>query len=173
MASDRDMDLRWDLPCHPRFSITCSSVSRNLLSLRYVDNRLWISERRFEQLPGVRLFLNSRFYGGDIILEDEPAYDIVTGFSLDLHYRIHYNRACQARDSPSTYSASQCSSVACWQEPTPSRSVLIPRHKHFRISDICEPRRGTWSPNSCLCIQGKVLAITVKQCLASQRAKET
>ena len=25
------------------FSITCSSMSRNLLSLRYVDNRLWIS----------------------------------------------------------------------------------------------------------------------------------
>ena len=35
------------------FSITCSSMSCNLLSLRYVDNRLWISERRFEQLPGV------------------------------------------------------------------------------------------------------------------------
>ena len=43
------------------FSVTCSSMSRNLLSLRYVDNRLWISERRSEQLPGVRLFLNSRF----------------------------------------------------------------------------------------------------------------
>ena len=42
-------------------------MSRNLLSLRYVDNRLWISERRVEQLPGVKLFLNSRFYGGDII----------------------------------------------------------------------------------------------------------
>ena len=57
------------------FSITCSNMNRHLLSLRYFDNRLWISERRFEQLPGVRLFLNSRFYGGDIILEDEPAYD--------------------------------------------------------------------------------------------------
>ena len=73
-------------------SITCSNMNRRLLSLRYVDNRLWISERRFEQFPGVRLFLNSRFYGGDIILEDEPAYDFV-GFSLGLHNRrIHYNR---------------------------------------------------------------------------------
>ena len=88
------------------FSITCSSMSRNLLSLRYLDNRLWISERRFEQLLGVRMFLNSRCYGGDIILEDEPAYDFV-GFSLDLHNRcIYYNRACQARELPSTYSAS-------------------------------------------------------------------
>ena len=62
VASDRDMDLRWDLPCHPRFSITCSSVSRNLLSLRYVDNRLWISERRFEQLPGVPTVLEQPFF---------------------------------------------------------------------------------------------------------------
>ena len=81
-------------------------MSRNLFSLRYVDNRLCISERRLEQLPGVRLFLNSRFYEGDIILEDEPAFDFV-GFFLDLHNRrIHHNRACQARDLPSTYSAS-------------------------------------------------------------------
>ena len=87
-------------------SVTCSNMNRNLLSLRYVDNRLWISERRFEQLPAVRLFLDSRFYRGDIILDDEPAVDFV-GFSLDLHNRrIHYNRACQARDLPSNYSAS-------------------------------------------------------------------
>ena len=39
-------------------------------------------------------------------MEDEPAYDFV-GFSLDLrNRRTHYNRACQARDLPSTYSAS-------------------------------------------------------------------
>ena len=45
---------------HRTFSITGSGMNRNLLSLRlrYVDNRLWISERRFEQLPGVRLFVN-------------------------------------------------------------------------------------------------------------------
>ena len=131
------------------FSITCSSVSRNLLSLRYVDNRLWISERRFEQLPGVRLFLNSRFYGGDIILEDEPAYDFV-GFSLDLHDRIHYNRACQATDLPSTYSASP--------EPVQLSGVLARAHtikkcahpKAQALSDLrySQPRRGTWSPNS-------------------------
>ncbi|CAE7391639.1 unnamed protein product [Symbiodinium sp. CCMP2456] len=87
------------------FSITCSSMYRALLSLRYVDNRIWISERRFEQLPGVRLLLNNRFYGGDIALEDEPAYDFV-GFSLDFEQRrIMYNRACQTSDLPSTKSA--------------------------------------------------------------------
>ena len=66
---------RWDPRCHPRaqeeiwrrtFSVTCSSMSHYLFSLRYVDNRLWISERRFEQLLGVKLFLNSKFFGGDI-----------------------------------------------------------------------------------------------------------
>ena len=125
----------------PDFSIPLPrSMSRNLFSLRYVDNRLCISERRLEQLPGVRLFLNSRFYEGDIILEDEPAFDFV-GFFLDLHNRrIHHNRACQARDLPSTFiphPQNQSSSVACWQEPTPSRSVLISRHKHSRISGFC------------------------------------
>ncbi|CAE7275386.1 mettl21a [Symbiodinium sp. CCMP2456] len=87
------------------FSITCSNMNRALLSLRYVDNRIWISERRFEQLPGIRLLLNNHFYGGDITLEDEPAYDFV-GFSLDFEQRrIMYNRACQTSDLPSTKSA--------------------------------------------------------------------
>ena len=60
-------------------------------------------ERRFEQLPGVKLFLNSKFYGGGIVLEDEAAYGFV-GFSLDS--RILYNRACQSEDRPSAFSAS-------------------------------------------------------------------
>ena len=84
------------------FSITCSNMNQALLSLRYVDNRLWISESRFEQLLGIRLLLNNHFYGGSIIFEDEPAYDFV-GFSLDFEQRrILYNRACQASDLPST-----------------------------------------------------------------------
>ena len=87
------------------FSITCCSMNQAQLGLRYVDNRLWISESRFEQLPGIRLLLNNHFYGGSIILEDEPAYDFV-GFSLDFEQRrILYNRACQASDLPSTKSA--------------------------------------------------------------------
>ena len=54
-----------------------------------------------------QLFLNSRFYGGDIVLEDEPAFDCVAFSLLDLQNRgILYNRACQSRDLPSTYSAS-------------------------------------------------------------------
>ena len=67
-----------------------------------------------------RVFLNSRFYGGDIVLEDEPAFDFV-GFSLDLqNRRILYNRACQSRDLPSTYSASP--------EPVQVSGVLARAH---------------------------------------------
>ena len=55
------------------------------------------------------------------------------GFSLDLHNRIHYNRASQARDLPQHLFGIP-RTVACWQEPTPSRSVLIPRHTHSRMS---------------------------------------
>ena len=62
-------------------------MNRNLLCLRYVDNRLWISEDRVASLPGVRLFLSNHFYGSDIALEDEPAYDLV-GFSLDIPNRV-------------------------------------------------------------------------------------
>ena len=34
------------------FNISCSNMNRSLLGLRYVDNRLWLSESRFEQPPG-------------------------------------------------------------------------------------------------------------------------
>ena len=82
-------------------------MSHYLFSLRYVDNRLWISERRFEQLLGVKLFLNSKFFGGDIVLQGEPAYDFV-GFSLNLHNcRVLYNRASQYLFGISGSSAAQ------------------------------------------------------------------
>ena len=82
-------------------------MNRSLLCLRYVDNRLWISEDRFAALPGIRLFLSSHFYGGNIVLEDEPAFDFV-GFSLDIPDRvIRYNRSCQAKDLLSHLSASR------------------------------------------------------------------
>ena len=88
------------------FSITCSNMNRCMLVLRYVDNRLWLSEQRFAQLPAVKLFLNNRFYGGNILLEEEPAFDFV-GFILDVdHRRIAYNRAIQARELPCIQSAS-------------------------------------------------------------------
>ena len=88
------------------FSQSFSAMNRNLLCLRYVDNRLWISEDTVASLPGVRLFLSNHFYGGDIILEDEPAYDFV-GFSLDIPARtIRYNRSCHFKDLPSPLSAS-------------------------------------------------------------------
>ncbi|CAE7665130.1 unnamed protein product [Symbiodinium necroappetens] len=87
------------------FNISCSNMSRSLLGLRYVDNRLWLSESRFEQLPGIRLLLNNHFYGGSIILEEEPAFEFV-GFTLDFEERrILYSRACTTHDIPSTYSA--------------------------------------------------------------------
>ena len=87
------------------FNISCSNMSRSLLGLRYVDNRLWLSERRFEQLPGIRLLLNNYFYGGSIILEEEPAFEFV-GFTLDFEQcRILYSRACTTHDIPSTKSA--------------------------------------------------------------------
>ncbi|OLP77811.1 hypothetical protein AK812_SmicGene42086 [Symbiodinium microadriaticum] len=74
-------------------------MNKSLLCLRYVDNRLWISEERVASLPGVRLFLSNHFYGGDILLEDEPAYDFV-GFSLDIPARtIRYNRSCHFKDT--------------------------------------------------------------------------
>ena len=82
------------------FAQSFSSMNRNLLCLRYVDNRLWISKDRVASLPGVRLFLSNHFYGGDIVLEDEPAYDFV-GFSLDIPARtIRYNRNCHIKDLP-------------------------------------------------------------------------
>ena len=59
------------------FNISCSNMNRSILGLRYVDNRLWLSESRFEQLPGIRLLLNNHFYGGSIVLEEEPAYEFV------------------------------------------------------------------------------------------------
>ncbi|OLP78836.1 hypothetical protein AK812_SmicGene40935 [Symbiodinium microadriaticum] len=40
------------------FNISCPNMNRSLLSLRYVGNRLWLSESRFEQLPGIRLLLH-------------------------------------------------------------------------------------------------------------------
>ncbi|OLP90390.1 hypothetical protein AK812_SmicGene28045 [Symbiodinium microadriaticum] len=87
------------------FNISCSNMSRSLLGLRYVENRLWLSERRFEQLPGIRLLLNNYFYGGSIILEEEPAFEFV-GFTLDFEQRrILYSRACATHDIPSTKSA--------------------------------------------------------------------
>ena len=87
------------------FNISCSNMSRSLLGLRYVDNRLWLSESRFEQLPGIRLLLNNYFYGGSIILEEEPAFEFV-GFTLDFEQRrILYSRACTTHDIPSTKSA--------------------------------------------------------------------
>ena len=121
-------------------SITRSSVSRNLIGLRYVDNRLWISERRFEQMPGVRLFLNSRFYGGDIVLEDEPAFDFV-GFSLDLqNRRIFSTIECanlETCPALTRHPRNQCSSAECWQEPAPSKNVLILDGKLCRTSESC------------------------------------
>ena len=71
---DPPWTLLFHLPCAERslqhrneiwrraFSITCSSMNRSLPCLRYVGNRLWMSERRVEQLPGVRALLNSHFY---------------------------------------------------------------------------------------------------------------
>ena len=88
------------------FSRSFSNMNRSLLCLRYVDNRLWIPEDRFATLPGVRLFLsNHHVYAGNIVLEDEPAFDFV-GFSLDVPERvIRYNRTCQAKDLPIHLSA--------------------------------------------------------------------
>ena len=94
MASDRHMDLRWDLPCHPH----CVAWSSSIMDLRTQIRAVTLCPTVLEQPILI--------YGGDIILEDEPAYDFV-GFPFDLrNRRIHYNRACQARDLPSTYSAS-------------------------------------------------------------------
>ena len=93
------------------FSQSFSSMNCSLLCLRYVDNRLWISEDRIASLPGVRLFLSNHFYGGNIALEDEPAVDFV-GFSLDIPARtIRYNRSCHIKDLPSPLSASSQSTL--------------------------------------------------------------
>ena len=127
------------------FNISCSNMSRSLLGLRYVDNRLWLSERLFEQLPGIRLLLNNYFYGGSITLEEEPAFEFV-GFTLDFEQRrILYSRACTTHDIPSTKSAAP--------QPVLLSGVLArahtikkcstPEHKLSWISAIC----GT-SPNS-------------------------
>ncbi|OLQ03503.1 hypothetical protein AK812_SmicGene13568 [Symbiodinium microadriaticum] len=51
------------------FRQTCLSMNRSLLCLRYIDNRLWISEPAIA--TRVQLFLNNPFCGGDITLEDE------------------------------------------------------------------------------------------------------
>ena len=67
-----------------------SGMNRSLLCLRYVDNRLWISEDCVAKLPGLLLFL------GGITLEDEPTVDF-GGFTLDLqNNRLWQARACRA-----------------------------------------------------------------------------
>ena len=87
------------------FRQTVRGLGSRFLSLRYVDNRLWMSDRSTARLPGVQLLLTSSFYGGRILLEDEPALDFL-GFTLDLQKRsVMYNRACQAADLPNPQSA--------------------------------------------------------------------
>ena len=60
-----------------------------------------ISEERFATLAGVRLFLSNHFYGGNIVLQDEPAFDFV-GFSLDVPGEL---LGTIARAKPRTYPA--------------------------------------------------------------------
>ena len=80
---------------------------------------------------------SNHFYGGNIVLEDEPAFDFV-GFSLDIPARtIRYNRSCHIKDLPSPLSASSQSTLVSGLlalAHTIRQCAYLPSQVH---SDLC------------------------------------